>query len=123
MAATVGSHKKALHATAAGAGEHASTGSETGAARQAHGGQLSVDSERGDDNHVVRLAVVGDVHDAWGPRDAAALTGGVLGRVDMVFFVGDFGNEAVNLVAEVARLDLPKAVILGEKRGPVSQPL
>eukprot|EP00955_Chlamydomonas_euryale_P107171 365747-Chlamydomonas_euryale.AAC.48 len=31
----------------------------------------------------------------------------------MVLFVGDFGNEVVGLVAKIAALELPKAVILG----------
>lgn len=56
------------------------------------------------------LAVVGDVHDQWSDADALALYR--LG-VDLVLFVGDFGNEAVALVRQVAALDLPKAVILG----------
>ncbi|QQE65239.1 TIGR04168 family protein [Leptolyngbya sp. BL0902] len=56
------------------------------------------------------LAVVGDVHDQWSEADALALHR--LG-VDLVLFVGDFGNEAVALVRQVAALDLPKAVILG----------
>lgn len=42
--------------------------------------------------------------------DAAALYH--LG-VDLALFVGDFGNEAVALVQQIADLDLPKAVILG----------
>lgn len=57
-----------------------------------------------------RLVLVGDVHDAWGPRDAAALRHL---SPSMVLFVGDFGNEALKIVAEVAALNLPKAVILG----------
>lgn len=56
------------------------------------------------------LAVVGDVHDQWSEADALALHR--LG-VDLVLFVGDFGNEAVALVRQVAALELPKAVILG----------
>lgn len=42
--------------------------------------------------------VVGDVHDSWGERDAACLQ---LLQPSMVLFVGDFGNEVVQLVAEV----------------------
>jgi hypothetical protein len=57
-----------------------------------------------------RLVLVGDVHDAWGPRDVAALRHL---SPSMVLFVGDFGNEAVKIVADVAALDMPKAVILG----------
>jgi uncharacterized protein (TIGR04168 family) len=57
-----------------------------------------------------RLAVVGDVHDQWGPADGVALER--LG-VDGVIFVGDFGNEAIDLVAQVADIPLPKAVAPG----------
>ena len=45
-----------------------------------------------------RLVIVGDVHDAWGPRDVAALQHLA---PDMVLFVGDFGNENLKLVSEV----------------------
>lgn len=56
------------------------------------------------------IAVVGDVHDLWDEADQRALQH--LG-VDLVLLVGDFGNEAVEVVQQVAQLDLPKAVILG----------
>lgn len=58
----------------------------------------------------MRLAVVGDVHGQWSERDEAALRW--LGA-DMALFVGDFGEEVVELVGRVAALDVPKAVILG----------
>ena len=58
----------------------------------------------------IKIAVVGDVHDRWEPEDERALK--YLG-VDLVLFVGDFGNEAVELVRAIAALDLPKAAILG----------
>ncbi len=58
----------------------------------------------------MKIAIVGDVHDQWEPADEIALK--QLG-VDLVLFVGDFGNEAVELVARLAALDLPKAAILG----------
>ena len=58
----------------------------------------------------VKIAVVGDVHDQWEPEDAQALKEL---NVDLVLFVGDFGNEAVDIVREIAALDIPKAVILG----------
>ncbi|GAX82597.1 hypothetical protein CEUSTIGMA_g10023.t1 [Chlamydomonas eustigma] len=78
-----------------------------------------------------RLIVVGDVHDAWDERDEAALHSL---QGDMVLFVGDFGNEAVQLVSQVAQLKVPKAVILGNhdawytmtpkaRRQPLSQTL
>jgi uncharacterized protein (TIGR04168 family) len=56
------------------------------------------------------IAVIGDVHDLWEPEDALALER--LG-VDLALFVGDFGNEAVEVVAAVAQLPLPIAVALG----------
>ncbi|WNZ24178.1 TIGR04168 family protein [Leptolyngbya sp. NK1-12] len=56
------------------------------------------------------IAVVGDVHDLWDSGDETALQH--LG-VDLVLLVGDFGNEAVDVVRTVAQLSLPKAVILG----------
>jgi uncharacterized protein (TIGR04168 family) len=58
----------------------------------------------------IRIAIVGDVHDQWEEADAIALQH--LG-VDLVLFVGDFGNEAVELVGRLAALDLPKAAIFG----------
>jgi uncharacterized protein (TIGR04168 family) len=56
------------------------------------------------------IAVIGDVHDRWEAQDNLALE--YLG-VDLALFVGDFGNEAVEVVRTVASLKLPKAVILG----------
>ncbi|WP_448563526.1 TIGR04168 family protein [Trichothermofontia sp.] len=56
------------------------------------------------------LAVVGDVHEAWELEDELALQH--LG-VDLVLLVGDFGNESVATVSAIARLPLPKAVVLG----------
>ncbi|MGB3532172.1 MAG: TIGR04168 family protein [Microcoleaceae cyanobacterium] len=58
----------------------------------------------------VKIAVVGDIHDQWEPEDGIALK--QLG-VDLVLFVGDFGNEAVEVVEAIAALDLPKAVVFG----------
>lgn len=58
----------------------------------------------------MRIAVVGDVHDQWEPGDAIALH--QIGA-DLVLFVGDFGNESVDVVRAVASLDIPKAVVLG----------
>jgi uncharacterized protein (TIGR04168 family) len=56
------------------------------------------------------IAVIGDVHDLWEAEDGAALE--QLG-VDLALFVGDFGNESVEVVRLIADLSLPKAVILG----------
>jgi uncharacterized protein (TIGR04168 family) len=58
----------------------------------------------------IRIAIVGDVHDQWEDADAIALHH--LG-VDLVLFVGDFGNESVELVRQLAAVDLPKAAIFG----------
>ena len=33
--------------------------------------------------------------------------------IDLVLFVGDFGNEAVSVVRAIAQVNLPKAVIFG----------
>lgn len=56
------------------------------------------------------IAFVGDIHDQWDEADASALKH--LG-VDLVLFVGDFGNESLETVRLVAQLDLPKATIFG----------
>ncbi len=58
----------------------------------------------------ITIAIIGDVHDRWDADDAIALKH--LG-VDLVLFVGDFGNEAVEVVRAIAALELPKAVVLG----------
>jgi uncharacterized protein (TIGR04168 family) len=58
----------------------------------------------------IRIAIVGDVHDQWDADDAIALQHL---DVDLVLFVGDFGNEAVELVGKIASLDMPKAAIFG----------
>jgi uncharacterized protein (TIGR04168 family) len=62
----------------------------------------------------IKIAVVGDVHDRWDENDAIALQH--LG-VDLVLFVGDFGNESVNVVRSIAQLNLPKAAIFGNHDG------
>jgi len=61
-------------------------------------------------NPEVTIAIIGDVHDQWEAADGEALH--QLG-VDLALFVGDFGNEAVDVVQRIAALTLPKAVILG----------
>jgi len=58
----------------------------------------------------IRIAVVGDVHDSWDADDAIALQHL---DVDLVLFVGDFGNESVEVVRKIADIDLPKAAIFG----------
>jgi uncharacterized protein (TIGR04168 family) len=59
---------------------------------------------------MIKIAVIGDVHNAWDADDEVALR--YLG-VDLVLLVGDFGNEAVDVVREIAALNLPKAAIFG----------
>lgn len=58
----------------------------------------------------IEIAIVGDVHDQWEIADNEALV--ALG-VDLVLFVGDFGNEAVEVVQRVSWLEAPFAVVLG----------
>lgn len=61
-------------------------------------------------NKTIRIAAVGDIHDQWGEADAIALQHLA---VDLVLFVGDFGNEAVDLVRQIAAVETPKAAIFG----------
>jgi uncharacterized protein (TIGR04168 family) len=58
----------------------------------------------------ITIAVVGDVHNQWDDQDEQALQH--LG-VDLVLFVGDFGNEAVAVVRKIAEIQTPKAVVMG----------
>ena len=58
----------------------------------------------------ITIAVVGDVHNQWDENDELALQH--LG-VDLVLFVGDFGNEAVDVVGKIAVVKTPKAVVMG----------
>ena len=58
----------------------------------------------------ITIAVVGDVHDQWSQADEQALWH--LG-VDLVLFVGDFGNESIDIVRQIAGIKIPKAVIMG----------
>lgn len=58
----------------------------------------------------LQIAIAGDIHDQWTEGDNQALVN--LG-VDLVLFVGDFGNEAVNVVRLISELPLPKAAIFG----------
>jgi uncharacterized protein (TIGR04168 family) len=58
----------------------------------------------------VKIAVIGDVHACWEPEDNLALQH--LG-IDLALFVGDFGNESVEVVRCIADLEIPKAVIMG----------
>ena len=56
------------------------------------------------------IAIIGDIHDQWDSADAQALEALA---VDLALFVGDFGNEAIDIVRQVAAVSVPKAVILG----------
>lgn len=58
----------------------------------------------------IKIAIVGDVHDLWGEADRQALEHL---NVDLVLFVGDIGNESIEIVRAIASLELPKAVVLG----------
>ncbi len=59
---------------------------------------------------VVKIAVVGDIHDLWELEDNAALKHL---SVDLALFVGDYGNEAVEVVRRIAAVDVPKAAVMG----------
>jgi len=61
-------------------------------------------------NDKLKIAVVGDIHDQWETVDNITLTH--LG-VDLALFVGDFGNESVEVVRKITELALPKAAIMG----------
>jgi uncharacterized protein (TIGR04168 family) len=56
------------------------------------------------------ILVVGDVHGHWRPEDAAFLGSG---RQDLASFVGDIGDEDIELIRKIAAIAVPKAVILG----------
>lgn len=58
----------------------------------------------------IKIAVIGDIHDQWEEADNLSLQ--QLG-IDLALFVGDFGNESVDIVRCIASLDIPKAAILG----------
>ncbi|MBD2504796.1 TIGR04168 family protein [Anabaena azotica] len=61
-------------------------------------------------SNIVKIAVVGDIHDQWEIEDGIALKH--LG-VDLVLFVGDFGNESVEVVRAIASVNIPKAAVMG----------
>jgi uncharacterized protein (TIGR04168 family) len=56
------------------------------------------------------LLVVGDVHRMWRQQDSRFVEAGAH---DMTLFVGDLGDEDVEMVETIAALRTPKAVILG----------
>ncbi|XP_074307127.1 uncharacterized protein LOC141642272 isoform X2 [Silene latifolia] len=58
-----------------------------------------------------RTVVVGDIHEDWElEQDYKALK---CLKPELVLFTGDFGNENYELVRSVAKIDMPKAAILG----------
>jgi uncharacterized protein (TIGR04168 family) len=57
-----------------------------------------------------QIAIVGDIHEQWDATDPLTLQ--ALG-VDLVLFVGDYGNEAVDIVRQISQIDRPKAAIMG----------
>lgn len=66
----------------------------------------------------ITIAVVGDVHEQWEVADHQALAAisqpsAIQCPVDLVLFVGDFGNESLGVVGLIAQLDLPKATVFG----------
>ncbi|MGB7086005.1 MAG: TIGR04168 family protein [Phormidesmis sp.] len=58
----------------------------------------------------ITIAVIGDIHDLWELEDNEALKHL---NVDLAIFVGDYGNEAVEVVRRIAAVDLPKAAVMG----------
>jgi uncharacterized protein (TIGR04168 family) len=58
----------------------------------------------------IQIAIVGDIHGEWSDLDNNLLHQLDL---DLVLFVGDLGNEDVAVANHIAKLELPKAVILG----------
>ena len=59
---------------------------------------------------IIKIAVVGDIHDLWELKDNAALSHL---NVDLAMFLGDYGNEAVEIVRRIAAVDLPKVAVMG----------
>ena len=59
---------------------------------------------------VIKVAVIGDIHDLWELEDNAALE---QLDVDLALFVGDYGNEAVEVVRRIAAVEVPKAAVMG----------
>lgn len=67
-------------------------------------------TSQGKDHQKITIAVVGDIHELWEAEDGIALQ--QLG-IDLVLFVGDFGNESVEVVRAIAALNIPKAAVFG----------
>ncbi|MGF1486878.1 MAG: TIGR04168 family protein [Prochloraceae cyanobacterium] len=58
----------------------------------------------------LKIAVIGDIHDLWEKEDNLALEHL---DVNLALFVGDFGNESIEVVERIAALNLPKATVFG----------
>lgn len=71
---------------------------------------LAGDGEKTAKADTLTLAVVGDVHNDWNEEDELALN---YLNPDVVAFVGDIGNENVELIERIASLPHRKVVILG----------
>ena len=73
---------------------------------------LTTSASTGSTSRRLRLAVVGDCHGQYNDEDNEALCAIA---PDMALFVGDYGNEDVEIVRNIARLQdrLPTASILG----------
>lgn len=59
---------------------------------------------------MLRIAVIGDIHDLWEFKDNEALRHL---NVDLALFLGDYGNEAIEVVRCIAAVDVPKAAVMG----------
>jgi len=57
-----------------------------------------------------RCLIVGDLHGCWGEEDTAFLESYAH---DLVLFVGDLGDEDVEIVADIGAIPVRKGVILG----------
>ncbi|QDZ17824.1 metallophosphoesterase [Chloropicon primus] len=68
----------------------------------------------GDFDSMLKIACVGDVHGLWNEESEEALS---WLQPDLSLFVGDFGEEDVDLVSQISRLSARKAVILGNHDG------
>lgn len=69
-----------------------------------------------DRRRIIRILSVGDVHGQWDMNDHLAV---LALNPDLTLFVGDYGNENVRLVKEIAKLtrEVPSAAVLGNHDG------
>ena len=66
--------------------------------------------QRSDIQSTVKIAVIGDIHDHWELIDNDALKHL---EIDLALFLGDYGNESVEVVRRIAAVDVPKAAVMG----------